>query len=125
MLRWSIATVSMGGTLEAKLAAVARAGFRAVEIFENDLTFFSGKPRDVRARAEDLGLEIIGLQPLRDFEAMPEPLRTRNLDRAERKFDLMEELGTKFLGMCSSVSEDTADDKEKAAADPGALPAGA
>ena len=54
----------MGGTLEAKLAAVARAGFRAVEIFENDLTFFSGKPRDVRARAEDLGLEIIGLQPL-------------------------------------------------------------
>ena len=49
MLRWSIATVSMGGTLEAKLAAVARAGFRAVEIFENDLTFFSGKPKDVRA----------------------------------------------------------------------------
>ena len=117
MLRWSIATVSMGGTLEAKLAAVARAGFRAVEIFENDLTFFSGKPRDVRARAEDLGLEIIGLQPLRDFEAMPEPLRTRNFDRAERKFDLMEELGTRFLGMCSSVSEDTADDKQRAAAD--------
>ncbi|MDB5644176.1 MAG: Xylose isomerase protein [Hyphomicrobiales bacterium] len=117
MLRWSIATVSMGGTLEAKLAAVARAGFRAVEIFENDLTFFSGKPRDVRQRAEDLGLEIIGLQPLRDFEAMPEPLRTRNFDRAERKFDLMEELGTRFLGMCSSVSEDTADDKERAAAD--------
>ena len=48
---------------------------------------------------------------------MPEPLRTRNLDRAERKFDLMAELGTKFLGMCSSVSEDTADDKERAAAD--------
>ena len=40
MLRWSIATVSMGGTLEIKLASAARAGFRAVEIFENDLTFF-------------------------------------------------------------------------------------
>ncbi|MDB5652183.1 MAG: 4-hydroxyphenylpyruvate dioxygenase [Hyphomicrobiales bacterium] len=117
MLRWSIATVSMGGTLEAKLAAVARAGFRAVEIFENDLTFFSGKPRDVRARAEDLGLEIIGLQPMRDFEGMPEPLRSRNFDRAERKFDLMEELGTRFLGMCSSVSEDSADDMQRAAAD--------
>ncbi len=117
MLRWSIATVSMGGTLEAKLAAVARAGFRAVEIFENDLTFFSGKPRDVRARAEDLGLEIIGLQPMRDFEGMPEPLRSRNFDRAERKFDLMEELGTRFLGMCSSTSEDAAPDVERAAAD--------
>lgn len=121
MLRWSIATVSMGGTLEAKLAAVARAGFRAVEIFEADLTFFSGKPRDVRKRAEDLGLEIIGLQPMRDFEAMPEPLRSRNFDRAERKFDLMEELGTRFLGMCSSVSEDSVDDKERAAADLAAL----
>ncbi len=117
MLRWSIATVSMGGTLEAKLAAVARAGFRAVEIFENDLTFFSGKPKDVRARCQDLGLEIIGLQPLRDFESMPEPMRARNFDRAERKFDLMEELGTRFLGMCSSVSEDSVDDKHRAAAD--------
>ena len=47
MLRWSIATVCMGGTLEVKLAAAARAGFRAIEIFENDLTFFSGRPRDV------------------------------------------------------------------------------
>jgi 4-hydroxyphenylpyruvate dioxygenase len=55
MLRWSIATVSMGGTLEAKLAAVARAGFRAVEIFENDLTFFSGKPKDVRAQIRSDG----------------------------------------------------------------------
>ena len=52
MFKWSIATVCMGGTLEAKLAAAARAGFRAIEIFENDLTFFSGKPRDVRRMAK-------------------------------------------------------------------------
>ena len=48
MLRWSIASVCMGGALEGKLAAAAKAGFRAVEIFENDLTFFTGKPRDAR-----------------------------------------------------------------------------
>jgi sugar phosphate isomerase/epimerase len=30
----------MGGALEEKFAAAAKAGFRAVEIFENDLTFF-------------------------------------------------------------------------------------
>ena len=92
MLKCSIATVCMGGTLETKLAATANAGFRAVEIFENDLTFFSGKPRDVRAMADDLGLEIVALQPVRDFEAMPEPIRTRNFERAVRKFDLMAEL---------------------------------
>ena len=110
MLRWSIATVSMGGTLEAKLAAAARAGFRAIEIFENDLTFFSGRPRDVRTRAQDLGLEIIALQPMRDFEGMPGPMRARNFERAQRKFDLMEELGTRALCICSNVSEDSTGD---------------
>lgn len=117
MLRWSIATVTMGGTLEAKLAAAARAGFRAVEIFENDLTFFSGKPRDVRARAQDLGLDIVALQPMRDFEGMPEPMRARNFERAQRKLDLMEELGADLLCICSNVHEDSLGEVERAAHD--------
>ncbi|MDB5570905.1 MAG: 4-hydroxyphenylpyruvate dioxygenase [Hyphomicrobiales bacterium] len=117
MLRWSIATVTMGGTLEVKLAAAARAGFRAVEIFENDLTFFSGKPRDVRARALDLGLDIVALQPMRDFEGMPEPLRQRNFDRAQRKLDLMEELGADLLCICSNVHEESLGDPERSARD--------
>jgi len=117
MLRWSIATVCMGGTLEVKLAAAARAGFRTIEIFENDLTFFSGKPREVRAMAQDLGLEIIALQPMRDFEGMPEPMRARNFERAQRKFDLMEELGTKLLCICSNVSEDALGEPERSSAD--------
>jgi 4-hydroxyphenylpyruvate dioxygenase len=107
----------MGGTLEGKLSAAARAGFRAVEIFENDLTFFSGKARDVRAMAEDLGLAIVALQPMRDFEAMPEPARARNFERARRKFDLMDELGTALLCICSNVSDQAIDDPQRAAAD--------
>lgn len=121
MIKWSIATVSMGGTLETKLAAAARAGFRAIEIFENDLTFFSGKPRDVRQMAGDLGLDVVALQPLRDFEAMPEPQRTRNMERARRKFDLMSELGTSLLCVCSNVSEESIDDSDRAAEDLGRL----
>jgi 4-hydroxyphenylpyruvate dioxygenase len=107
----------MGGTLEVKLAAAARAGFRTVEIFENDLTFFSGKPRDVRARAQDLGLEIVALQPMRDFEGMPEPMRARNFERAQRKFDLMDELGANLLCICSNVHEDALGDPARSAAD--------
>ncbi len=117
MLRWSIATVCMGGTLEVKLAAAARAGFRTIEIFENDLTFFSGKPREVRAMADDLGLEIVGLQPMRDFEGMPEPMRARNFERAQRKFDLMDELGTKMLCICSNVAEESLGDVARSADD--------
>ena len=117
MLRWSIATVTMGGTLEVKLQAAARAGFRTIEIFENDLTFFSGKPREVRKMAEDLGLEIVGLQPMRDFEGMPGEMRKRNFERALRKFDLMSELGTHMLCICSNVSEDAIGDTDQIAAD--------
>jgi 4-hydroxyphenylpyruvate dioxygenase len=107
----------MGGTLEVKLAAAARAGFRTIEIFENDLTFFSGKPREVRAMADDLGLEIVGLQPMRDFEGMPEPMRARNFERAQRKFDLMDELGTKMLCICSNVAEESLGDVARSADD--------
>jgi 4-hydroxyphenylpyruvate dioxygenase len=121
MFKWSIATVCLGGTLEGKLTAAARAGFRAVEIFENDLTFFSGNPRDVRRMAEDLGLSIVALQPMRDFEAMPDPVRARNFERARRKFDLMEELGTTLLCICSNVSDQAIDAPERAAEDLAAL----
>ena len=117
MLRWSIATVCMGGSLEAKLAAAAKAGFRAVELFENDLTFFNGKPRDVRRMAADLGVEIVALQPFRDFEAMPEPMRRRNFERARRKLELADELGTRLLCLCSNVLPEAIDDPTRAAND--------
>ena len=117
MLRWSIATVCMGGALEDKFSAAAKAGFRAIELFENDLTFFSGKPRDARLLAADLGLEIVALQPLRDFEAMPDPARTKNFERAQRKLELMDELGARLLCLCSNVSPEAIDDSGRAAAD--------
>ncbi len=100
----SIATVSLSGTLAEKLEAAAAIGFDGVEIFENDLLTFDGTPQDVRYLAESLGLTITCFQPFRDFEAMPEPQRSRNMDRAERKFDVMQELGTELLLVCSNVS---------------------
>ena len=50
----------------------------------------------------DLGLEICAFQPFRDFEGMPEPQRSRNFARAERKFDVMQELQTDLLLICSA-----------------------
>ena len=117
MFAWSIATVCLGGTLEGKLSAIAKAGFRAVELFENDLTFFNGRPGDVRRMADDLGLSIVALQPMRDFEGMPAPARLRNFERAERKFDLMDELGVNLLCLCSNVSPEAINNDAQAAAD--------
>ncbi|HTW68491.1 MAG TPA: TIM barrel protein [Acetobacteraceae bacterium] len=113
----SIATVSLSGTLPEKLEAAAAIGFDGVEIFENDLLTYDGSPEDVRAIAEGLGLAIHIFQPFRDFEAMPEPQRGRNLDRAERKFDVMQALGTDLVLVCSNVQPAAIDDPQRAAAD--------
>ena len=100
----SIATVSIGGALDEKLRTIAAAGFDAVEIFENDFTSFDGSARDVARMCGDLGLRICALQPFRDFEGMPEPQRKQTFRRVEMKFDLMAELGTDLLLVCSNVS---------------------
>jgi len=113
----SIATVCLSGSLPDKLEAAASAGFQGVEIFEQDLLTHDGPPEAVRAMAEDLGLAITIFQPFRDFEAMPEPQRRRNLDRAERKFDVMQALGTSLLLVCSNVQAAALDDPSRAAAD--------
>jgi 4-hydroxyphenylpyruvate dioxygenase len=115
--RRSIATVSLSGALDEKLRAIAAAGFDAVEIFENDLLSFNGSPRDVGQLCRDLGLTICAFQPFRDFEGMPEPQRARNFARAGRKFDLMLELQTDLLLVCSNVSPASLGGIDRAAAD--------
>src|SRR4051812_16414607 len=104
MSKRSIATVSLSGALDEKLRAIAAAGFDAVEIFENDFLSFTGSPRDVGRLCSDLGLKICAFQPFRDFEGMPEPQRSRNFFRAQRKFDVMHELQTDLMLVCSNVS---------------------
>ncbi|MBY5985617.1 TIM barrel protein [Halomonas sp. DP5Y7-2] len=113
----AIATVCLSGDLRSKLEAIARAGFAGVEIFENDLISFDGSPAEVRQLCQRLGLTIVAFQPFRDFEGMPEPARSRNLQRAERKFDVMEELGTDFMLVCSNVSPQSLPDHERIVAD--------
>ncbi len=115
-MRHSIATVSLSGMLREKLEAIAAAGFDGVEIFENDLLHFSGSPREVRRIAEDLGLVIDLFQPFRDFEGVPEAQLLRNLDRAERKFDLMQELGAPLVLVCSNVQPNVSGEVEAVAA---------
>ncbi len=117
VMRKSIATVSLSGTLREKLDAAAAAGFDGVEIFEADLLAFDGSPADVRRICGDLGLAIDIYQPFRDFEAMPDPTRARNFDRAERKFDVMQALGTDLVLVCSNVQPAALGDDARAAAD--------
>ncbi|MBY4610650.1 sugar phosphate isomerase/epimerase and 4-hydroxyphenylpyruvate domain-containing protein, partial [Rhizobium sp. 9T] len=116
-MKTSIATVSLSGDLSDKLEAIAKAGFDGVEIFENDFLIFDESPKEVGRMVRDLGMEITLFQPFRDFEGMPEPLRSRTFDRAERKFDLMQEMGTDLVLVCSNVSPAALGGLDRAAAD--------
>jgi 4-hydroxyphenylpyruvate dioxygenase len=113
-MRTSIATVSISGRLDAKLRAIASAGFDCVEIFENDLlTYDGGTARDVGNLIRELGLTCSVFQPFRDFEGMPDHLRVRVFDRMERKFDIMQELQTDLVLVCSNVSPSALGDRER------------
>ena len=116
-MRTSIATVCLSGGLAEKLEAIAAAGFKCVEIFENDLLSFDGTPADVHKMASGLGLDIIAFQPFRDFEGLPPERRARAFARAERKFDLMGELGCDLMLVCSNVAADSLGGIDRAAAD--------
>ena len=116
-MKTSIATVCLSGGLSEKLQAIAAAGFRGVEIFESDLLSYNGTPADVAKEMSDLGLRAITFQPFRDFEGMPDSQRQRTFDRAERKFDLMQELACDLLLVCSNVSPESLGGIDRSAAD--------
>src|SRR5919204_4066553 len=115
-MRRSIASVSLSGALDEKLRAIAAAHFSDIELFENDLINFAARPRQVKAITDGLGLDIDLFQPFRDFEGVSDELFRRNLDRAERKFDIMAELGAPMMLVCSNVSSQAIDDDQRAAA---------
>jgi len=112
----SIATVSLSGTLRQKLEAIAAAGFDGFELFEADFINFNGSAAELGRIAADLGLTVDLYQPFRDFEGMPEAQFRRSLERAERKFDVMQAMGASLMLCCSNTSPLVKDDPALAAA---------
>ena len=114
-MRRSIATVSLSGTLNEKLTAVANAGFDGVEIFDQDLLCSLWTPRRIRERCDELGLKIEMLQPFRDLEGMTEAQHAQAMRRFEGKLDIMAELGTDLVLVCASCQPDAIDDDQLSA----------
>jgi 4-hydroxyphenylpyruvate dioxygenase len=115
MYKHSIATISLSGSLNQKIKAIAKAGYDGLELFENDLTISDLAPKEVAKIVVDCGLEIVALQPFRDYEAVPHALHLQNLERAKHKFELMHQLGTKMLCICSNTLPQTINDLDLAA----------
>ncbi|MBB3956710.1 bifunctional sugar phosphate isomerase/epimerase/4-hydroxyphenylpyruvate dioxygenase family protein [Novosphingobium sediminicola] len=109
----SIATVSISGALSDKLRAIAEAGYGGAEIFENDLLSAPESAREIGAMMRELGVECTMFQPFRDLEGLPDDLRARAFERMKRKFEVMEQLGTDLVLLCSNCSPHAMDDRQR------------
>ncbi|GAA1836188.1 TIM barrel protein [Agromyces salentinus] len=107
----AISTVCLSGTLEDKLRAAAAAGFTGVEMLEYDLVMSPWSPARLAEEAADLGLSLEVYQPFH-VETVPSEQFGAALRHAERKFDLMAELGARVLVCCSSRTANGLDDED-------------
>ena len=110
-------TITMAGTLEAKLTAMKQAGFSQVMLMARDLV---GHPQGVQAAVEAVrasGLRPTGFQVLRDFEGLSGHLHDYKVDIAKSMLQMCAATGSKVLLACSSTSRHATQDLDAIAAD--------
>jgi sugar phosphate isomerase/epimerase len=95
---------SLAGSLESKLAAIRRAGFAQVVISAADIV---GHPGGLAAGARvvrESGLEVAGLEALRDFEGLSGRLHAYKVDVAKSMLEVCAALGGRLLLVEASCS---------------------
>ena len=110
-------TITLAGSLEAKLEAMRRAGFSQVMLMARDLV---GHPGGVAAAVQavrESGLRPTGFQVLRDFEGLSGHLHEYKVDIAKSMLEMCAATGSKVLLACSSTSRHASDDPAQIARD--------
>lgn len=110
-------TITLAGPLEAKLEAMAEAGFGQVMLKANDLV---GHPQGWQAAVKAVrasGLRGTGFQVLRDFEGLSGHLHQYKVDIARTMLQMCAALGCDVLLACSSTSVHASQDLDEIARD--------
>jgi 2-keto-myo-inositol isomerase len=97
-------TISLAGSLAAKLRAIKDAGFSQVMLAARDLV---GHADGWQAAVEEVkasGLRVTGFQVLRDFEGLSGHLHDYKVDIARSMIEMCAALGSPILLACSSTS---------------------
>lgn len=113
----SIATTNVPGDLTQKLEQIAAAGFTGVELYEPDLTGYSGSADEVGNLARSLNLDIDVLQPFHNFEGLGGDARKAVFARLDHKLDMMQALDARTLLIGSSTHPDAVSDTARIARD--------
>ncbi len=110
-------TITLAGSLEAKLEAMQEAGFAQVMLKANDLV---GHPQGWQAAVKAVrasGLRGTGFQVLRDFEGLSGHLHEYKVDIAKTMLEMCAALGCDVLLACSSTSTHATQDLDHIARD--------
>jgi sugar phosphate isomerase/epimerase len=110
-------TITLAGPLEAKLEAMAEAGFAQVMLKAGDLV---GHPQGWQAAVRAVqrsGLRGTGFQVLRDFEGLSGHLHDYKVDIAKSMIEMCAALRCDVLLACSSTSRHASEDLDHIARD--------
>jgi sugar phosphate isomerase/epimerase len=110
-------TITLAGPLEAKLDAMAQAGFTQVMLSARDIVGHPGGLNAAVAAVRNSGLRPTGFQVLRDFEGLSGHLHGYKVDIAKSMLEMCAALDSKVLLACSSTSRHATDDLDLIAKD--------
>jgi sugar phosphate isomerase/epimerase len=110
-------TISLAGTLPAKLRAVREAGFSQIMLSARDIVGHEAGVDAAVQAVRDSGLRVTGFQVLRDFEGLSGHLHDYKIDVAKSMLELCAAVGAKVLLICSSTSTHASGDADAVARD--------
>jgi sugar phosphate isomerase/epimerase len=110
-------TITLAGTLEAKLAAIAEAGFSQVMLSARDIVGHSGGVEAAARAVRESGLRVTGFQVLRDFEGLSGHLHEYKVDIAKSMLEMCRAVAAPVLLACSSTLTHATDDFDAIARD--------
>lgn len=110
-------TITLTGSLPAKLRAVRAAGFSQIMLLARDIVGHDAGVNDAIRAVRESGLRVTGFQVLRDFEGLSGHLHEYKIDVAKSMLELCAALGSRVLLVCSSTSTHATDDRESLARD--------
>ncbi|HEX8787186.1 MAG TPA: sugar phosphate isomerase/epimerase family protein [Telluria sp.] len=110
-------TITLAGSLEAKLDASRSAGLSQLMIWAKDLVNHPGGLDAAVRLVRASGIRVTGIQVMRDYEGLDGTLHDYKVDMAKSMLRICHAVGSPLLMVCSSTSQHASGDLRRIAAD--------
>jgi sugar phosphate isomerase/epimerase len=114
---FGMATITLAGPLQARLAAIREAGFSQVMLEASDIAAHPGGLDAAAQAVKASGLRVTGLQWLRDFEGLSGRQHIYKVEVAKAMLQMAQRLNAPLLLVASSVNSIASQDPDAIARD--------